>query len=49
MLRLDGSNEECSIDEPRESVILDLKGSDPGAQLTDKARGWEQEHGALVK
>ena len=49
MLRLDRSTKECSIDGPKESVRLDLKGSDPRAQLTDKARGWEQEQGAPVK
>ena len=49
MLRQDRSDEECSIDEPKESVRLDLKGSDPGAQQTDKARGMEQGQGALVK
>ena len=41
-------NEGCSIDGPKERVKLGLKGSDPGAQLTDKARGWRQGQGALV-
>ena len=33
---LDKSNKGCSIDGPKESARLGLKGSDPGAQLTEK-------------
>ena len=49
MLKLDRTNEGRSIDGSKESVRLGLKGSDPGAQLTDKSRVWEQGQGALVK
>ena len=49
MLRLDRSNETCSIDGSKESVKLGLKSSDSEVQLMDKARGWEQGQGALVK
>ena len=48
MARLDRLNEGCSIDGPKERVKLDLKGLVPGAQLTDKARGWRQGQGALI-
>ena len=41
-------NEGCSIDGPKEKVKLVLKGSDPGAQLADKARGWRHGQEALV-
>ena len=46
---LDRSNEGCPIDGSKESVRLGLNGSDPGTQLTEKARVWKQEQGALVK
>ena len=49
MLMLDRSDEGHSIDGSKEGVGLGLSGSDPGTQLMDKARGWEQGQGTLFK
>ena len=46
ILRLDRPNEGCLIDGSKESVRLGLKSPDPGVQLTDKARVWEQGQGS---